>query len=65
MAGLTAIGSNVGAGVGQIRFQRQTGGTQMTEQMGPSKDVNAAVLQLIQQALTVSGAEGHDLDVLA
>jgi len=65
MAGATAMVSNVGAGVSQIRVQRQASAPQMTEQMGKTKDVNTAALHLITQAMAVSGAVGRDLDVLA
>ncbi len=65
MDGLTAVASGVGAGVSQVRIQRQASQPQMMEQTGKTKDVNTAVLRLITQALSASGAAGHDLDVLA
>jgi hypothetical protein len=66
MANINAVASTVGAGVSQVRSGGQVRTAELKEQNGPSRDLNAAALDLLQRALSVvSGATGNDLDVLA
>lgn len=66
MNGLTAIASNVGARVSQVRSQPHARATQPKERDGLRENVRTAALQLIQAALsTVTETTGRDLDVLA
>jgi len=68
---ISAVASNVGAGLSQVRIPRtvQQAG-ELTEQApSAAEGVNGAALQLLQRALTPaessSANPGHDLDVLA
>ncbi len=66
MAGLTAVASNVGAGVSQVRFMDHAKGeARLKDQKGLAQDVRVAALELIQRALQIPGTTGRDLDVLA
>ena len=65
MAPISAMAGSVGAGVGQVRPYAPVQGAQLMDQKGSSSDVQTNALHLIQQALTSSGAGGHDLDLLA
>ncbi|HPO15535.1 MAG TPA: hypothetical protein PLI09_18985 [Candidatus Hydrogenedentes bacterium] len=65
MAGTTAVSSNVGAGVSQVRFQDHARTAQMKDQVQPSGDVRSAALELIRSAMLLPGTTGRDLDVLA
>jgi hypothetical protein len=65
MNGLTAIASNVGAGVSQVRFQDHVWQAQLKDQERSAKDVRSVALQLIQSALSISETTGRDLDVMA
>lgn len=67
MAGATATAfvSSVGAGVSQVRYQTQAPQAQLKDQKQSEGGLSTVALQLIQSALSVAGATGRDLDVLA
>lgn len=61
----TAVASNVGAGVSQVRAQGSAPPVELTDQNGGGQDVRGAALELIQNVLSANATTGHDLDVLA